>query len=395
MLTRGDVAKMQKSFEACQDWDVMLNSMIVLDIQPGQIRETADMFKVDFHDALIIEIVHHGMTAANPTPTFPASREGGQGESVTVFINPLWTKHCVISIRHYLSSKANPTWECRTESGDKIYIRQANKKLWFDAGYEQLEEMALEEVAMAKIECYTIPGKDNFIDVQHVVPCGILALPIAAPAPKLELDQRQRHVARWAANLMAAGDFIVWDTETTGLETEDEIVEIGVVALDETILYQSLIKPVDSSRLLIAGKNGKRPVDIHHITPEMLEDKPGIGAVLENIRAAMGDKNWVGFNVEYDERMLRQSMTLAQVERSAFIMPASEPFPFDRCVMLKYAEFVGTLQKGSYRWWSLDDACEAMKVKVDDLTPHRAASDAIATLRLLKALAALHDGTPF
>ena len=61
-------------------------------------------------------------------------------------------------------------------------------------------------------------------------------------------------------------DPVYLDTETTGLELKDEIVEIAIIDKNGLVLIDSLIKP-------------KQPIPdsataIHHISNEMVKDSP-------------------------------------------------------------------------------------------------------------------------
>ena len=50
------------------------------------------------------------------------------------------------------------------------------------------------------------------------------------------------------------------DTETTGLEKQDEIVEISILDFDGTILFESYIRPVNGSyRPNMAGSMATNP----------------------------------------------------------------------------------------------------------------------------------------
>ena len=359
-----------------EDGYMLVDALVKLDIQTADVRATATAQQCDHAKALLIEVVYRQLQALE------------KGEPLKPVIDPTWIKQQVVRIEHYLSSNGNPTWKCALASGATLFIRQTTKQMWLDAGYGDLMKMQLGDQWGADIVCYTLPGENQFLSCKQVVAGGKLIKPLV-------LNERQRKVAEWAGDMLRHGG-VIFDTETTGLGDEDEIVQIAVVDMNEKILYETFVKPVQPELLLVKGKNGQCAVDIHHITPEMLADKPGMRDVQKDLRLVMGGERWLGYNVAYDERLLRQSQKKAMIAEADFITQATPTFA-ERCVMLKYAEFVGETgwQKGSYRWWTLEEACKAMTVPTGDLEPHTAAGDAIATLRLLKALAALDDRAPF
>src|SRR5271167_2931556 len=49
----------------------------------------------------------------------------------------------------------------------------------------------------------------------------------------------------WARDVMSRlNDWVVWDTETTGLGRRAEIIQIGVLAPDGSVLLDSLVRPL-------------------------------------------------------------------------------------------------------------------------------------------------------
>jgi DNA polymerase III epsilon subunit family exonuclease len=94
-------------------------------------------------------------------------------------------------------------------------------------------------------------------------------------------------------------DYCVIDVETTGLESEHEIVELGALRIrnNEVVAeFSQLVKPIKMPTPEV--------IDIHHITPEMLKDQPRFGEVYEKYRKFIGDDVVVGFVVDFDLGML-------------------------------------------------------------------------------------------
>ena len=78
----------------------------------------------------------------------------------------------------------------------------------------------------------------------------------------------------WARDLLEKRNFVILDTETTGLSAgHDEIVQIAVIDCDGTTLLDTYVKPQHPERLT-ERTNGRSASDINGITPDMLTSAP-------------------------------------------------------------------------------------------------------------------------
>lgn len=97
---------------------------------------------------------------------------------------------------------------------------------------------------------------------------------------------------------------IVFDTETTGLSKDDEVLSIGAVDERGYRIFSSLVGPVRHDEWPYAEK-------VNHISPSMVAESPSLEDLLPEIAAACGQKAdaflIVGYNVSFDIRMLLQS----------------------------------------------------------------------------------------
>lgn len=194
---------------------------------------------------------------------------------------------------------------------------------------------------------------------------------------------------QWARWLMRSGDFVVFDSETTGLEGDAAFVQLAVVDQDGAVLFDSLINP------------GKRiPADaiaIHGITDDMVKDAPKFPDVFPQIRRALIDRRWLVYNAEFDTRILMQDC-----DRYGLLYPTPAQFRYDSkyavgqrddvwCAMLQYAEHYGDWSSyhQSYKWQSLATACRVERIKKGKA--HQAMSDTLATLKLIQKLAWKED----
>ncbi|MEA3350659.1 MAG: 3'-5' exonuclease [Chloroflexota bacterium] len=162
------------------------------------------------------------------------------------------------------------------------------------------------------------------------------------------------------------------DTETTGVGSNAEIVEVGIVDYDGSVLVDTLVKP--------RGRIEPGAQRVHKITKDMLADALYWEAVWPQVEAALKGR-YVGiYNLDFDLRMLRQSH-----KRSW--MQWREPAANFLCVMRLYAKFYGqwNSKRGSYRWQGLDKAGQQCGLNLPN--SHRAADDTLLTRAVLHYMA--------
>ena len=153
---------------------------------------------------------------------------------------------------------------------------------------------------------------------------------------------------------------LFFDTETTGLDSGAEIVEIGVVDVDGQSVLESLVRPC---RRIPSGATA-----VHGISDDMVLDAPTWVEIWPQVKRLLADRRVGIFNADFDLRMMRQSheqhgLTWEEMGGSAF------------CVMKMYASFYGEgMGGGSYRWQSLEKAGRQCGIALPN--SHRAIDDA-------------------
>lgn len=194
--------------------------------------------------------------------------------------------------------------------------------------------------------------------------------------------------ARW----MLRHDFVVWDTETTGLRDDAKIVNIAVVAASGEVLYSSLINP--------AVRIPKDATAIHGIDNAAVRNAPTFEEAYPDIRRALINQRWSVYNLDYDVPRLRY-----ECERWGLLFPpprrrlmqgvlrTQKSFVYNDawCAMEMFARHYGEWSSyhSSYKWKSLFFAAAEMNLKT---TPtHGALEDALTTLELIKAMALSED----
>lgn len=163
------------------------------------------------------------------------------------------------------------------------------------------------------------------------------------------------------------------DTETTGLERNDEIVEIAVVDHLGQIVFESLVKPT-------------RPIPpaasrIHGITNDDVLAAPSWVLVWPRVRPLLAGRLIAAYNAEFDLRMLQQTHARCG-------LPWRENLR-TFCIMKLYAQLLGEwdARKGGYRFHSLDSAGRNCGIPMPNA--HRAAADTLLARALLEFIAGM------
>jgi DNA polymerase III subunit epsilon len=158
-------------------------------------------------------------------------------------------------------------------------------------------------------------------------------------------------------------DFVVLDTETTGLGYRDEVVEIGVVGPDGTTRFASLIRP--RSGRIPAGATA-----VHGITMDDLADAPTFDEAYDAVLEVARGRRIVAWNAPFDERMVRQS---------AVGWGRRERLQGFECAMRAYAHVRG-LRHGRAK---LERAAFETGLLAGLRQAHRSTDDALLTLQVL------------
>jgi DNA polymerase III subunit epsilon len=169
----------------------------------------------------------------------------------------------------------------------------------------------------------------------------------------------------WARDHMVSRDFVIFDSETTGLSSPVDFVEIAVVGPTGETLFNSLLKP--SCRI------EPRARAVHGHSGNSLSGAPRFFEVYPDLLEVLYKRRVVVFNAPYDRRVWDMAVrNLGARGALAGGLPRWE------CAMRQYARFVGEPSKrgGGYR---------LQKLLGGD---HTALGDALATLRLIEGMAA-------
>ena len=183
------------------------------------------------------------------------------------------------------------------------------------------------------------------------------------------------------------GNFVVIDTETTGLSSfKNEITEISAIRFEDWTpveLFHSMVKPKKEISAEITSITG--------ITNEMVSDAPPFYRLIPSLLSFIGKSNLVGYNLPFDLKFLyRNGLDFTTQKRKYYDV-------------LELAK--STLKKPRMKWdrelemydinydydfdvidHKLTTICSYYNLR-DNTTAHRASSDALATGLIFMKLA--------
>lgn len=309
---------------------------------------------------------------------------------------PDYKVHQIVSVEKFVSKSGNVTWKAIDEDGAVIFLRQAQKELLEKAGILALldtlsvgDEVELSAGAFLHTtedgdyrkpvmidgiwEFESVEFNPDDDDVRTLAGGDPLdELPDFSEAP--EMPKNKLNAIQWADELVtkAEGDFVVLDTETTGLDGYP--VQVAVISSSGAVLFDEFVKPPEGVTI------HPKAQAVHGITLESLKDAPEWDALFDRFCEVVKDKRVVIYNASFDLGILRSA---AKKYGSGLY-----PWKSAECAMEQYAEYNGDWNDyhGNYRWVALTEAARAMGVVVED--EHTAKGDCLMTLGVIKALAA-------
>lgn len=186
---------------------------------------------------------------------------------------------------------------------------------------------------------------------------------------------------KWARSILTK-DFVVLDTETTGLEPHDVVISIGVIDKRSKVLLISYAK--SPFRIPAAA------TAVHGITDEMIADAPHFYSVYVRLVKQIRNRPILIYNRDYDLRMIRQSLESQsddweQIEEAMAVL--CKDMTETHCVMEWFAQFYGEWNDyhNSYTRKKLIQAARHFNISTEGA--HGAIADCLMTLRVVEAMA--------
>ena len=163
------------------------------------------------------------------------------------------------------------------------------------------------------------------------------------------------------------------DTETTGLEKDDEVVEISIIDFDGTRLFSSLVKP---SRPIPAAAQR-----IHHITDKEVASASAWPILWPRIRSYLYGRPVAAYNAPFDYRMMQQS-------HARYRLPWRDNLNMVDVLPI-YSDYRGVWDpaRRSMKYFKLEEAGAFFHIPL--LNEHRSEADALLVRALLHSIAGL------
>lgn len=170
---------------------------------------------------------------------------------------------------------------------------------------------------------------------------------------------------------------LILDTETTGLGSQAEAVQLSIIDMNGSVIFNHLLRPFKAT--IEPGAAA-----VHNITNDMVAGLPTLVDppymdILESLRG----RQIIAYNAAFDRRMMEQT---AEASGSAGVQAVVSSWTW-ACAMDAYARHWGEWSRyhRSYKWQKLTAACYQQGVTIKNA--HDALGDVFMTLALLKKVA--------
>jgi DNA polymerase-3 subunit epsilon len=185
------------------------------------------------------------------------------------------------------------------------------------------------------------------------------------------MNERRRDAISWAAETLAWERVVFLDTETTGFGPRAEIIDIGIVGADGTLLLDTLIRP----EAPIPASTSR----VHGLYDDDVAGAPSWADVYPEVHRILTGARVVVYNAPFDS-----GMVTTNCQRNGLVIPSAQW----HCAMRKYSDFASPAPsrpgRGQPRWYKLDAAAAAFGVAPGG---HRALADADVCRRVVVGMA--------
>jgi DNA polymerase-3 subunit epsilon len=167
--------------------------------------------------------------------------------------------------------------------------------------------------------------------------------------------------AIWAKELIKRKDWVILDTETTGLHATAQICQIGICNHRGETIMDELVKP--GSPMTFGA------YQVHGIHEDILKDAPPFPDIYHELCSAVNGKLVIIYNAKFDRRIIRHCCQFYNLP----VLRCKEI----QCLMQEYSRWFGNPRKnGGYKYKKLPGG------------DHSAIGDCLAALKVIREMAA-------
>lgn len=302
--------------------------------------------------------------------------------------NPDITHH-ITRIVPAKTKRGGHFWQCLTAEGERVNAFQNNDltrdtvQLFTIAGYDLPSAGEVHNWEQNPIRVRLEKnGKWNNLVFVEGRPANALAV-IEETEPDQPLSKVRTEAIKQMRTMLDTPDLVVFDTETTGVGEDAEIVRFSAInGAGETLIDVMICPSEDGLKKLVEkDENGVSPADIHGLTPDILKTQPTFDEQHAHLAYMLEGKTLAAYNADYDTRLVRQDCARHGLE--SLIPDGTEVLD----PMLVYAQYRGEWNAlyGNWKYHKLSDALAHEGVEV--LNAHDSVDDCRMTLSLMNHVA--------
>lgn len=293
--------------------------------------------------------------------------------------------HEIVRMERGVNKYNDPMWRCTTKDGVKVNAFQSSDPvkdhttMFREAGYfGYMDALKIgEAVEWSENPIWVVMESDGkWWSIKEVGKKPHDAEPDVLWQPNLELYRKR---AVYQANQIIHHAVRIFDVETTGLRTDDEIISISILDENSNERFDSLIRPEHPEKLLRVQKDGMNAAQITGITPESLEHEASFSHVWQSIHQALDGSIWCAYNASFDMGVLDRECS------NAGLPLLTNRGVFDAAVIA--AEYLGNWNE-KRQWFEmmkLGEVAARLGIMID--VQHDAGADARATYLILQSIA--------
>ena len=285
--------------------------------------------------------------------------------------------HQIVSMRRGATSNSqSPMWRCVTKDNQKVNIFQhsdPNKNTYrlFTDYWPEMNALVMDgesrwQTFPIDVQL-TMNGK--WWDIIAVGPRPSEAKPDPIFVPNLDYYRRK---AIYSAQRLFLPMVYFFDTETTGITPDSEIINIGIIDGTGEILLDRLLVPSCIDDIA-------RSSNVTGLTADMFENASTIQVIYYPLVNYLCGQIVVAYNAQFDLTMLDQ--TLSRYELAPIVPMAV----YD--AMTIYSEFAGLWDVDTQRWKHIKLTEAAEQCGFETTNAHHALADTLMMYQIVKHIA--------